>query len=151
MMSTIESFIIDGYLYIRAFHIISIISWMAGLLYLPRIFVYHTKVEFNSEADKLFQIMEKKLLKIIMLPALIASLISGLLLIQAIGLKGNAWLHTKLVLLMILVYVHHLMAKHANDFAGNCNSKSERYFRVFNEVPAVLMVLIVCLAVIKFF
>ena len=86
-----------------------------------------------------------------MLPALIASLISGLLLIQAIGFKGNAWLHIKLVLLMILVYAHHLMAKYANDFAGNCNSKSERYFRFFNEVPAILMVLIVCLAVIKFF
>jgi putative membrane protein len=146
----IEEFMVDNYLYIKAFHVISIISWMAGLLYLPRIFVYHTQVASNSEADKLFQIMERKLIKIIMRPALITSIISGLLLVYIIGFKGNVWLHIKLLLVIALLYTHGLMVKYANDFAKNQNSKSEKYFRIFNEVPAILMVLIVCLAVIKF-
>ncbi|WPX96270.1 protoporphyrinogen oxidase HemJ [Candidatus Bandiella euplotis] len=145
-----KDFVIDYYLYIKAFHIISIISWMAGLLYLPRIFVYHTRVKAHSDADELFKTMERKLLRIIMLPSLITSSTSGMLLIYAIGFEGNVWMHVKLLLVVFLLYSHHLMAKYATAFAQNKNMKSERYFRIFNEVPTVLMILIVTLVVVKF-
>jgi putative membrane protein len=122
---------------------------MAGLLYLPRLFVYHAGVKKDSEAYAIFKTMESNLLKIIMLPALIATLISGTLLICIIGLESKR-LYIKLSLVLVLIGVHHLMAKYAKDFANNNNVKSAKYFRVFNEVPTILMILIVGLAVIKF-
>ncbi|WP_236870531.1 protoporphyrinogen oxidase HemJ [Candidatus Bandiella numerosa] len=141
----------ESYLFIKAFHIVSIISWMAGLLYLPRIFVYHTKTKKNSEADNLFKIMEKKLLRFIMLPAFLSSLVTGLILIYIVGFKGNIWLHIKLLFVICLIYTHHLMAKYAKNFANNKNQKSEKYFRIFNEIPAILMIIIVFLAIVKNF
>nr|WP_272906050.1 protoporphyrinogen oxidase HemJ [Candidatus Bandiella numerosa] len=146
-----QNIIFESYLFIKAFHIVSIISWMAGLLYLPRIFVYHTKTKKNSEADNLFKIMEKKLLRFIMLPAFLSSLVTGLILIYIVGFKGNIWLHIKLLFVICLIYTHHLMAKYAKNFANNKNQKSEKYFRIFNEIPAILMIIIVFLAIVKNF
>eukprot|EP00919_Chromeraceae_sp_WS-2016_P068061 GHVR01161285.1.p1 GENE.GHVR01161285.1~~GHVR01161285.1.p1 ORF type:complete len:151 (+),score=1.82 GHVR01161285.1:85-537(+) len=150
-MEQIQNIIFESYLFIKAFHIISIIAWIAGLLYLPRIFVYHTKTKKDSEADKLFKIMEKKLLRFIMLPALLSSLVTGLILIYIIGFKGNIWLHIKLLFVICLIYTHHLMAKYVKDFSNNKNQKSEKYFRIFNEIPAILMIVIVFLVVTKMF
>ena len=150
-MEQIQGIIFESYLFIKAFHIIFIIAWMAGLLYLPRIFVYHTRTKKDSEADKLFKIMEKKLLRFIMLPAFLLSLATGLILIYIVGFKGNIWLHVKLLLVVGLIYTHHLMAKYVKDFANNKNQKSEKYFRIFNEIPAILMILIVFLVVTKMF
>jgi putative membrane protein len=146
-----QNIIFESYLFIKAFHIVSIISWMAGLLYLPRIFVYHTKTKKNSEADNLFKIMEKKLLRFIMLPAFLSSLVTGLILIYIVGFKGNTWLHIKLLFVICLIYTHHLMAKYAKNFANNKNQKSEKYFRIFNEIPAIIMIIIVFLAIVKNF
>ncbi|MFQ3306928.1 MAG: putative membrane protein [Candidatus Midichloriaceae bacterium] len=145
----IYDFFLNNYLYIKSIHVISIICWMAGLLYLPRIFVYHTKVKKNSEACKLFAIMENKLLKIIMLPSFIIGTISGLSLIFTIGFAGNHWLHAKLLLVLCMIFIHHLMIKYAKSFNQQSNVKSEKFFRIFNEIPAVLMIFIVLLAVIK--
>ena len=150
-MEYFKNFILENYLFFKAFHIISIISWMAGLLYLPRIFVYHTKVNYNSESDKLFKLMEKKLLKFIMLPALISSLITGIILIYIIGMKDNTWLHIKLVFVFCLIFIHHLMAKYAKSFANNQNVHSEKFFRIFNEIPAIIMIIIVFLVIYQNF
>ena len=150
-MEQIQNIIFESHLFIKAFHVISIIAWMAGLLYLPRIFVYHTKTKKDSEADKIFKIMDKKLLIFIMLPAFLSSLVTGLILIYIVGFEGNVWLHIKLLLVMVLIFTHHLMAKYVKDFADNKNQKSEKYFRIFNEVPAILMIMIVFLAVTKMF
>ena len=150
-MEYFKNFILENYLFFKAFHIISIISWMAGLLYLPRIFVYHTKVNYNSESDKLFKLMEKKLLKFIMLPALISSLITGIILIYIIGMKDNTWLHIKLVFVFCLIFIHHLMAKYAKNFANNQNVHSEKFFRIFNEIPAIIMIIIVFLVIYQNF
>ena len=148
-MEYIKILIFNSYSYIKALHIISFISWMAGLLYLPRIFVYHTKVQKNSEADLLFKIMENKLLKLIMFPAFISSFITGIILIYIVGFKDNVWLYTKLVFVLFLIYAHYLMSIYTNKFANNKNNKSEYYFRVFNEVPTVLMISIVFIAILK--
>ena len=142
-------FIYEHYLLIKAFHIISVISWMSGLLYLPRLFVYHTKMLKNDEANDLFKTMEAKLLKIIMLPAMTLSIMTGGLLIYIFGIKGNGWLHAKLFLLMIMLFLHHLMIKYHLNFKREKNTKSEKFFRIFNEIPAILMILIVLLAVWK--
>ena len=96
-------------------------------------------------------IMEKKLLRFIMLPAFLSSLVTGLILIYIVGFKGNTWLHIKLLFVICLIYTHHLMAKYAKNFANNKNQKSEKYFRIFNEIPAIIMIIIVFLAIVKNF
>ncbi len=139
------------YLYIKALHIISIIAWMAGLLYLPRLFVYHARVMPGSEADLAFQTMERKLLRIIMNPAMIATFIFGIWLIMlgAIDFRHAGWLHVKIVFVLILAAMHGLMAKYRRDFALGRNIRSEKFYRIFNEIPAIIMVVIVLLAVVK--
>lgn len=140
-----ENFITSHYFFIKTIHIIAIISWMAGLLYLPRIFVYHTRIYKNKEANELFKLMERKLLKIIMLPAMIISLTTGIMLIYAIGFSGNMWLHVKITFVIGLLITHGFMIKFALDFTQNKNSHSEKFYRVINEVPTVLMIIIVAL------
>ena len=139
------------YLWIKAIHIISIISWMAGLLYLPRLFVYHCKCEENSELSLTLQIMEKRLLRLIMNPAMIVSLITGFLLVIEVGVSGdnNHWLPLKILLVFGLAGSHMSMAKWRKDFEQNRNVHSERFFRIVNEVPTLLMILIVFLVILK--
>lgn len=145
-----ENFFSQYYLIIKAFHIVFVISWMAGLLYLPRLFVYHTRAKLNSEMDLTFRTMEEKLVKIIINPAMVLSLIFGLLLININGFSNmGGWFHTKLALLFFLFGFHGVCIKWKRNFAIGKNHKSEKFFRFANEAPAILMALIVYFAVVK--
>jgi len=143
----------EYYLWLKALHIIFVISWMAGLLYLPRLYVYHTQVTPGSEADETFKVMERRLLRIIMNPAMIIAFISGILLIIATGAGAPGtgyWMHIKLVLVLGMGAVHGMLSSYRKAFARGENQKSEKFYRLLNEVPTLLMVVIVLLVVIKF-
>jgi putative membrane protein len=138
----------EYYLIIKALHIISVIAWMAGMLYLPRIFVYHCQVEQGSPTSALLKVMERRLLRYIINPAMIFSFIFGIMLISIIGMAGG-WLHTKILLVLFLAGVHGMLAKYRKDFERDENTKSEKFYRILNEAPTLLMVVIVILAVVK--
>lgn len=140
---------IETYDLIKILHIISVISWMAGLLYLPRIFVYHTRTSFGSEADKLLQEMERKLLRYIMNPAMIATFLFGFYLAIQIGFDDAKWLHLKIFLVLCMAGFHGALAKWRKCFASDKNKHSEKFFRIVNEVPTLLMIAIVALVVLK--
>ena len=140
------------YFYIKAFHIISLISWMAGMLYLPRLYVYHAGAIPGGEASEMLKVMERKLLRGIMLPAMIATWVFGLWLANLYGfanLAHEGWFHAKLLLVIGLSGYHGWMSKLRKDFAADRNMHSARFYRVINEIPAVLLVIIVLLVVIK--
>jgi protoporphyrinogen IX oxidase len=142
----------DAYHWLKALHIIAVISWMCGMLYLPRLFVYHTRVAVGSETSELFKVMERKLMRLIINPAMIATWILGLWLafhINAFDPQNGSWLHAKLGLVILLQVAHALMSRYRKAFERDQNTRSERFFRFFNEVPAVLMVLIVLVVVMK--
>ncbi len=139
---------IENYDIIKIIHIIAVISWLAGLLYLPRIFVYHTQTNFGSEADKILQTMERKLLRYIMNPAMIIALICGLYLANEIGFEF-IWLHIKITLVLALVFYHHFLAKCRKNFASGKNKYSQKFYRIINEVPTILMIIIVALVILK--
>ena len=139
------------YLWCKVFHIISVIAWMSGLLYLPRLFVYHTSSKPGSEISETFKIMERRLLRVIMTPAMIASWTFGSLLI--LGFRETVWeegwLHAKLVLVVALTTMHMLMARWRRDFAEDKNKRSERFYRAANEIPTLLMIAIVIFVVVR--
>lgn len=142
----------EYYLWIKALHIIAVISWMAGMLYLPRLFVYHSKVAVGSEASELFKEMERKLLRFIINPAMIAAWILGglLIYITEAGAPGTGgWMHAKLVMLILLQISHAMMSRYRKMFLRDERPKSETYFRWFNEVPTVLMIGIVIVVITK--
>ncbi|MCU0837559.1 MAG: protoporphyrinogen oxidase HemJ [Rhodospirillales bacterium] len=141
----------DFYLWLKAVHIISIIAWMAGLLYLPRLFVYHTTVPMRSEASETFKVMELKLLRYIMNPAMIASFITGIWLIWLLGsgVFSEGWLHGKLTLVVAMAAMHGLMARWRREFAEDRNRRSSRFYRWMNEGPTLLMIGIVILVTVK--
>ncbi len=141
----------DLYNWVLALHVISVIAWMAGMLYLPRLFVYHCQVPVGSPQSELFKVMEEKLLRIIMNPAMIASWIFGLILVASWGLTGPGigWLHGKLLLVLAMSGFHGFLAKSRRLFAEDANDKSERFWRIANEGPTVLMILIVILVIVK--
>lgn len=134
---------------LKALHLLSVISWMAGMLYLPRLFVYHCQVKTGSEASELFKVMERKLLRFIINPAMIASWIFGLWLAIEYDLFKQGWFHAKLSLLILMQISHAMLARHRRQFANDANVKSERYYRWLNEAPTVLMIGIVFLVVLK--
>lgn len=136
-------------LWVKSLHILAVISWMAGMLYLPRLFVYHTGVQPKSEASEVFKTMERRLLRFIMTPALLVVVASGLWLAWSEGFFAAPWLHAKLALVLALLALHGFFARQTRAFAEDRNTRSPRFFRLINEVPAVLMILIVPLAVIK--
>jgi putative membrane protein len=140
---------IEIYDIIKILHLISIISWLAGLLYLPRIFVYHCRVKYQTESDLLFQEMERKLLRYIMNPAMIASFIFGFYLAIQIGFEGSIWLHVKITLVLILAGFHGFLASCRKKFASNKNQYSPKFFRIINEVPTLLMIGIIILVILK--
>lgn len=140
---------VDAYLWVKAFHIVSFVAWMAGLFYLPRLYVYHTQQASGSETARTFMVMEQKLLRVIMNPAMIATLISGAILIWQIDALRDGWLHSKLLLVALLVWFHMLLARWRRRFAEGTNVHSERFYRVVNEAPTVLLILIVVLVVLK--
>lgn len=137
------------YDWIKAFHIVAVISWMAGMLYLPRLLVYHCAALPGSEQSETFKLMERRLLKIIINPAMIATWILGLWLAWSGGFFSAAWLHLKLLLVLVLSGVHGFLAHWVRDFASDRNRHSEKFYRAINEVPTVLMIGIVILAVVK--
>jgi len=145
-------FLSENYLLLKALHLIAVISWMAGLFYLPRLFVYHTRVAQGSEADQLFQVMEHKLLKIIMNPAMIASWVIGILLIKAnTAIVADGWIHAKLTLVLILSGFQGYLGWTRKQFVKGTNKRSEKFFRIINEVPTLIMITVVVLAVFKMF
>ncbi len=141
----------DYYLWIKALHVISIIAWMAALLYLPRLFVYHCAAEPGSVQSETFKVMERRLLKAIMTPAMGGAWIFGIAMIALNPemMKGQGWLHAKLALVLLMSGMHGVLAKHVRLFANDANVKPARYFRILNEVPTVLMIAIVILVIVK--
>ncbi len=137
------------YPWFKAFHVIAVMSWMAGMLYLPRLFVYHCGAEKGSRQSETFKVMERRLLRGIINPAMVASWVLGLWIVYDGGWISAHWLHLKLFLVVALSAVHGLLARWTVDFAADRNRHSERFYRIVNEVPAVLMVGIVIMAVIK--
>lgn len=137
------------YEWIKALHVVGIIAWMAGMLYLPRLFIYHTDTPSGSAQSETFKIMERRLLKAIMNPAMIVSWIAGLALAHQAGFFKAGWFHGKLLLVLLLTGVHAMLAGMVSDFAHDRNMRGSRYFRILNEVPTVLMIGIVILVVVK--
>ncbi|HTK12308.1 MAG TPA: protoporphyrinogen oxidase HemJ [Xanthobacteraceae bacterium] len=137
------------YDWLKAFHIIAVIAWMAGMLYLPRLFVYHTKAEPGSVQSETFKVMERRLLRGIINPAMIATWILGLLLAWEGGWYRSPWLHAKILLVLAMSGVHGMLARYVKNFAADRNTKSQRFYRLINEVPTLLMILIVILVVVK--
>jgi putative membrane protein len=146
-----SEFLVGSYPWFKAIHIIAVMSWMAGLLYLPRLFVYHVEVELNSTEDRRFQIMERRLLRAIMNPAMVVSYIFGILLILTPGIVdwSSGWIWLKILAILVLTGCHHAMGKWRKDLAEGTNRKSQRYFRVANEVPTISMIIIVIMVVVK--
>lgn len=137
--------------YIKAFHIIAVIAWMAGLLYLPRLFVYHASSKVGSEQSETFKVMEWRLLRFITTPAMLATWIFGLILAFSplVNWSQDGWLYAKLVLVVILTGFSGLLAKWTKDFAADRNTRSPRFYRIANEIPTVLMIVIVILVVVR--
>lgn len=141
---------INWYLLFKSLHIIMFVTWMAGLFYLPRLFVYHCRTKVGSEMDATFQVMEMKLLRVIMNPSMILTFIVGICLIYQVGLESlTGWFHAKLTIVLLLAVYHAMLSKYRKAFALGQNKRSEKFFRMFNEIPAVGLVLIVFLAVFK--
>ena len=141
-----------AYPWLKALHIIAVIAWMAGLLYLPRLFVYHAAAAPGSEQSETFKTMERRLLKAIMTPAMIATWLFGLAMIWSMGLaafKASGWLHAKLLLVLAMSAMHGVMSRWQADFAADRNRHPQKFFRIANEIPTLLMILIVILAVVK--
>jgi len=143
-----SDFVSQYYEWVKSFHVIFVIAWMAGLLYLPRLFVYHTQVKPGGEADEKFKMMEKKLLRGIMNPSMIIVIILGLML-SSVGYYTMLWFKIKSALTVFLVASHMMMGKYRKDFERGENKRSERFYRIFNEVPAILMIIIVILVIVK--
>ena len=140
------------YLWIKALHVVAVISWMAGLLYLPRLFVYHCSAEAGSAQSETFKVMERRLMNAIMTPAMLASWVLGGALIWLLGLEvfgDSHWLSIKLALVVVLTGVHLMLIRHLRAFARDRNSHSVRYFRILNEVPTVLMIAIVIMVIVR--
>ena len=137
------------YQWLLAFHIIAVIAWMAGMLYLPRLFVYHCEADVGSRQSETFKVMERRLLKAIINPAMIVTWLLGLWLAWSGGWFAAPWLHAKLVLVLAMSGVHGVLSKYVREFAADKRRKSAKFFRILNEVPTVLMILIVILVVIK--
>ena len=138
------------YLFFKALHLIAIISWMVGLLYLPRIFVYHAEAK-NDEVKNTFKVMERRLFVYIMNPAMILSWLFGLILIHSIGIQSFSefWLIAKIVLVILLTFYHFFLFNCLNNFSLDRNERSSKFFRVINEVPTVLLIVIVFLVIFK--
>ena len=138
------------YLLFKSLHLIAVISWMAGLLYLPRIFVYHSETKNDSQKET-FKIMEKKLYNYIMMPAMILSWLFGVLLINSLGfiILMEFWMQIKGISIVILTYYHFFLGKHLYLFTTNRNNSSSKFFRIINEIPTILLIIIVFVVVFK--
>ena len=138
------------YLLFKSLHLIAVISWMAGLLYLPRIFVYHSEASHDSQKD-IFKTMERKLYNHIMMPAMLLSWLFGVLLIHSLGFSVflELWMQIKITLVSILTFYHFLLGKYLSDFAIDSNEKSSKFYRVINEIPTIILIFVVFVVVFK--
>lgn len=140
----------EYYEWIKVVHIVSMVSWMVGMFYLPRLYVYHAESKKGSEKDKVFQVMEKKLLRTIMNPAVVVAFVTGLMLASIYGfLALGLWFHIKLSLVLILMAMHGFLAKWRADFRNGKNKRSPLFYKVFNEAVTVIFVLIITMVVVK--
>lgn len=140
-----------AYPWIKALHIISIIAWMAAMLYQPRLFVYHCGVDNGSKQSELFKVMERRLQRAIMTPAMISSFLFGGLLLATPGLIAwnQGWIHVKLTCVLIMAAMHGMLSKWRREFAEDRNWRTAHFYRLMNEVPTLLMIIIVIMVVVK--
>lgn len=138
------------YLLFKSLHLIAVISWMAGLLYLPRIFVYHSETNDSSQKT-VFKTMERKLYNYIMVPAMLISWLFGILLLVIIGFSAfsELWLQVKIFAVIILTYYHFTLGKYLNDFAKDNNQKTSKFFRIYNEIPTIILIIVVFVVIFK--
>ena len=138
------------YLFFKSLHLIAVISWMAGLLYLPRIFVYHSEADHESQ-KKVFKIMEKKLYNLIMMPAMLLSWFFGILLLHSLSFSifTELWMQIKITAVVILTYYHFTLGKYINDFAIDNNQTSPKFFRIYNEIPTIILIVVIFVAIFK--
>lgn len=147
-----SDFLLEYYLWIKSFHVIAVIAWMAGLLYLPRLFVYHAGVASGSAQSEIFKTMEYRLLKYIMNPAMVVTWVLGLMMLSVNGaviMESGGWMHAKLLLVIIMSAAHMAFGVWRKKFANDTNTHSTKFYRVWNEVPTILMIIIVVLVVVK--
>ena len=138
------------YLFFKSLHLIAVISWMAGLLYLPRIFVYHSEATHESQKD-IFKIMERKLYNYIMMPAMLLSWLFGILLVHNITFSVffELWMQIKIVSVLILTYYHFTLGKYLKDFAIDNNQKTSKFFRIYNEIPTIILIVVIFVVIFK--
>ena len=138
------------YLLVKSLHLIAVISWMAGLLYLPRIFVYHSEAEHVSQ-KQIFKVMEKRLYNFIMMPAMLLSWIFGVILIHNLGFSifSELWMQIKTISVIILTYYHFTLGKFISEFALENNQKTSKFFRIYNEIPTILLIVIIFAVILK--
>ncbi len=144
-------FLISAYPWIKSLHIISVMAWMAGMLYLPRLFVYHADAEPGSDKSETFKVMERRLLRAIMNPAMFATFIFGGLMLGTPGLIvwGSGWIWVKLAAVLGLTVVHHIFGSWRKKFAADANTRPARFYRMYNEVPTVFLFVIVVMVVVR--
>ena len=138
------------YLLFKSLHLIAVISWMAGLLYLPRIFVYHVEANHESQRE-IFKVMERKLYNLIMMPAMLLSWIFGLLLIHTLGFSvfSELWMQIKVIAVVILTFYHFSLGKFLSHFANDSNQKTSKFFRFYNEIPTILLIVVIFVVIFK--
>ena len=138
------------YLLFKSLHLVAVISWMAGLLYLPRIFVYHAEANHDSQKE-IFKTMERKLYNYIMMPAMLLSWLFGILLIHILGFTvfTELWMQIKTAAVIILTYYHFSLGKYLNDFAIEANKRTSRFFRIYNEIPTIILIVVIFVVIFK--
>jgi protoporphyrinogen IX oxidase len=138
------------YLLFKSLHLIAVVSWMAGLLYLPRIFVYHSEASHEVQKN-VFKTMEKKLYNYIMMPAMLTSWLFGILLLHNLGLSvfSELWMQVKIISVLVLTYYHFSLGKYLNDFAIDNNQKSSKFFRIYNEIPTIILIVVIFAVIFK--
>lgn len=143
------SSLVGYYLWLKVVHLIAMIGWMVGILYLPRLFAYHADASAGSDTDATFQQMEYNLMRLLLMPCMIVVFITGILLILATGSLASGWLHTKILLVLMLAGLHGMMSRQRKQFQRGENTKSAAYFRTFSHVTTLIVILVVALAVMK--
>ena len=137
------------YLWFKSLHVIAVIAWMAGMLYLPRLFVYHCEAEPGSRQSETFKVMERRLLRAIINPAMAVTWVVGLWLIYAGGFLSSGWMHAKLLLVLAMSAMHGMLSRWVRAFAADRNPHSQKFYRYINEIPTILMIVIVILVIVK--
>ena len=150
-MQSFNNFLIGNYSLIKAFHVISMVAWMAALLYLPRLFVYHTTVKKNSESSEMLKIMEYRLEKFIMNPSMLLTILFGVLLLKMNGIINwnEKWIYFKLSAVVLMLVLHYLLMGYRKGFFLDKNKHSKKFYKIFNEVPMILLIIIVLLVYLK--